>query len=296
MGAGEGEGKERERERRGADEPRGARQRDRLSPAPLCVVLACVHWVTRCYHYPVHPSRSCPARVARCGKLHRLLPSTASSPSTLGLPRSPPSLHSTEPLAAPSSRTRSRTSTASPRSPTAALPRLARRLRPRPTRPRSSCGSPTALRRRAHSSWTLKRCVPSSCALPLAPADLPLRARSLRLVRPTLAPLASSTPRPMDCIPLICVCGCDKQLSVEGNEAHICPRYVLPSLDPLQLDRRAHLALLVRPGATTAPSTQPRSATASACEPASSPPSPGACALTLHARSQLLHPDPPTRL
>ncbi|GAA5852501.1 hypothetical protein JCM9279_003476 [Rhodotorula babjevae] len=28
----------------------------------------------------------------------------------------------------------------------------------------------------------------------------------------------------MDCIPLICVCGCDKQLSVEGNDAHICPR------------------------------------------------------------------------
>ncbi|BGP49783.1 hypothetical protein JCM10450v2_005688 [Rhodotorula kratochvilovae] len=27
-----------------------------------------------------------------------------------------------------------------------------------------------------------------------------------------------------DVIPLIFVCGCDKQLSQEGNEAHICPR------------------------------------------------------------------------
>ena len=35
-----------------------------------------------------------------------------------------------------------------------------------------------------------------------------------------------------DFIPLIFVCGCDKQLSQEGNEAHICPRCVLPVLAP----------------------------------------------------------------
>lgn len=66
-----------------------------------------------------------------------------------------------------------------------------------------------------------------------------------------------------DFIPLIFTCGCDRQLSQEGGDAHICPRYVMQSMAAPEIVSLTFSLSLV---AITAQSSRPRSGTASPCE------------------------------